>query len=95
MFFLFCFVFVVVGLFFCWFVASVFSLLSFLESSFPRPALFCVASLFYNWNSFSLPSVPLQKGIRKSSVLLKGRNTARYAERQWPLKNANTRLTKG
>jgi len=44
----------------CFFFAAVFILLFFLEKGFARSVVFCVASHFYNLNSYLLPSGALQ-----------------------------------
>lgn len=54
--------------------AAVFILLLFSETAFARLVTFCVASNFYNLNSFLLPLWGSKvKSVRKSNVLFEGR----------------------
>lgn len=68
--------------------AAVFILLFFPETTFARPAIFCVASHFYNLNSYLLPLWGSKvKPVRKSNVLFEERG---YMNRQTPLKNTSS-----
>lgn len=54
--------------------AAVFMFLFFPEMAFARSVIFCVASHFYNLNSYLLPSgSSTVKPIRKSNMLFEGR----------------------